>query len=79
MSIFIFAVCLLHLFIGLWATKRSNSQWTLKVVFGKFLLASVITLLTTADVFLGGAKFPQLQVEVSSAIAIAQRELMTRV
>lgn len=78
-SIFIGIVILVLLAIAVWATNKSKSSWTLKTVFGKFLLASVIVFLGFADIFLGGANFPQLQVEVSSSIAIAKRELMTRV
>lgn len=77
--IFVGIIIAVHLFVAIWATYTTKSSWKLKTVFGKFLLAFVITLLAFAEIFLGGAKFPQLQVEVASSIAIAKRELLTRV
>ncbi len=77
--IFIGIILLAFLIAALVATKVSKSSWTLKTVFGKLILVIVIAFLGFAAVFLGGANFPQLHVEVSSSIAIAKRELMTRV
>lgn len=77
--IFVGIIIAVHMLVAIWATYSTKSSWKLKTVFGKFLLAFVITLLGFCEVFLGGANFPQLQVEVNSSIAIAKRELMTRV